>query len=163
MYLNFSWSLSWGVPALRSTHTALRSKPGIFDEKPGKTSFSVEQQDFVTTEKQRVKCKQKKSAIFKVLVIMGETAHFVPTNSWKVKHITDCHHCFIHIPSSYISKFSPLQFFFFIYCRTTDSHWFTHRHHTILAYISSKLNCAAHSSTMKIKAAGFSPTLVMST
>jgi len=159
MCCNFSWSLSWRVPVLRCTNTVLWSKPGICDEKPVKTAFSVEQQDFITTEKQCFKCKQK-TAIFKVLVIIGETANFVSTKSWKVKHITDCHHCFTHIPSCHISNFSPLHFFLLL------GHWFppihsqTPSHH---AYISSKLNCAAHSSTMKIKTAGLSQTLVMST
>lgn len=80
MCCNFSWSLSWGVPVLRSTYIALRSKTGNCEEKPGKTAFSVEQEDLITTEKQCIKCKQK-SAIFKVLVIVVETANFVSTNS----------------------------------------------------------------------------------
>jgi hypothetical protein len=119
----------------------------------------VEQPDFITTEKQCIKCKKKKSAIFKVLEIMGETANFVPTNSRKIKHFTDCHHYFTHIPS-YISNFSPLHLLLLLGHQFPQIHSQTPSH---LACISSKLNCAARSSIMKIKAAGFSQTLVMST
>jgi len=93
-------------------------------------------------------------------MIMGETANFVSTDSRKVKHFTDCHQCFTYIPFSDISNFSPLHLLLLLGHRFPLIHW---QAPSYLACISSKLNCAARSSTMKIKAAGFSQTLVMST